>query len=350
MNVRYRAIILLIMISLVFVISSCNYRDNKKNDEVKSDVITYNYHSNDNKVKVELYLTKQNYSVVEDIILGVRVFKKEDIIAFLPKKDGISSENLTIKKLGQLITGTKNEYEVISKEYIFIAEKIGQATIKIAPIMYKIDDEEYNININDIVIDIVSYTGIDDVDSIEHNDRLDPQQLEPDYQAMTITLISIGSFYVFLIAFTLIFVKIKGKDQHISGINKLPPHIIAIEALKRLKEDQLLEKEDFDLYHQKLNMILREYIENRFNIKAPEQTTEEFLYELSNTNVIKDEHNQILKDFLTTSDLIRFAKYTPPVEYHEEAFSICEKFVKTTSSIIEDSERHVGEEESINKL
>ncbi len=55
----------------------------------------------------------------------------------------------------------------------------------------------------------------------------------------------------------------------------------------------------------------RAYLEERFNFRAPERTTEEFLRELGGTKLLFPEQKESLGDFLESCDLVKFAKYEP---------------------------------------
>ncbi len=55
----------------------------------------------------------------------------------------------------------------------------------------------------------------------------------------------------------------------------------------------------------------RAYLEERFNFRAPERTTEEFLRELSDTDLLATEQKESLGNFLEGCDLVKFAKYEP---------------------------------------
>ena len=56
---------------------------------------------------------------------------------------------------------------------------------------------------------------------------------------------------------------------------------------------------------------IRVYLEERFNFRAPERTTEEFLHELQGTNLLSAEQKEKLGEFLERCDLVKFAKYEP---------------------------------------
>jgi hypothetical protein len=56
---------------------------------------------------------------------------------------------------------------------------------------------------------------------------------------------------------------------------------------------------------------LRYYLEERFNLRAPERTTEEFLEELQRSAILSFEQKRSLGDFLVRCDLVKFARYEP---------------------------------------
>jgi len=56
---------------------------------------------------------------------------------------------------------------------------------------------------------------------------------------------------------------------------------------------------------------VRTYLEERFDFRAPERTTEEFLHELRGTDLLSAEQKEKLGEFLECCDLVKFAKYEP---------------------------------------
>lgn len=56
---------------------------------------------------------------------------------------------------------------------------------------------------------------------------------------------------------------------------------------------------------------VRWYLEERFDFRAPERTTEEFLYELQGTHLLTRDQKTSLEEFLKCCDLVKFARYEP---------------------------------------
>lgn len=109
-----------------------------------------------------------------------------------------------------------------------------------------------------------------------------------------------------------------------------PAHEIAYEELRALVVRDLpgqgLDKE----FYREISAILRRYIENRFLLHAPEQTTEEFLDELSRDTTLTPPHKELLKRFLTHCDLVKFAEVVPEREQIQETFDHCKGFIEQT--------------------
>lgn len=74
---------------------------------------------------------------------------------------------------------------------------------------------------------------------------------------------------------------------------------------------------------------LRVYLEERFTFRAPERTTEEFLYELQETTLLLPDQKDSLGEFLKRCDLVKFARYEPGEPelhgLHESALRLVEE-------------------------
>jgi len=74
----------------------------------------------------------------------------------------------------------------------------------------------------------------------------------------------------------------------------------------------------------------RAYLEERFNFRAPERTTEEFLRELAGTKLLLPEQKESLGGFLASCDLVKFAKYEPGENELRELHASAVRLVEET--------------------
>ena len=116
----------------------------------------------------------------------------------------------------------------------------------------------------------------------------------------------------------------------------LPPHLLAYQALDRLLAADLLSCGQQKAFYASLSDILRHYLEQRFGLRAPEQTTEEFLAGLHHSGspgLLEPNHQRLLRDFLTGCDLVKFAGHTPLRGEAEDNVERCRRFIRETEPV-----------------
>lgn len=118
----------------------------------------------------------------------------------------------------------------------------------------------------------------------------------------------------------------------------VPAHVKAFAALEALLAEGLLEKELYKEYFSRLSLVLRTYIEDRFEIRAPELTTEEFLAVLRQDPKFSYEQREMLRSFLGECDMIKFAKGETSAELAKEATDNIKNFIEQTKETTEQKE------------
>lgn len=136
-----------------------------------------------------------------------------------------------------------------------------------------------------------------------------------------------------LIGLLLYFIRFRKKEIELPPPPPPPAHEVALEKLDALKAKQLWQKGEVKAYHSELSYILREYIENRFDIQALEQTTSEIQRDLEQTDVSSDWKTK-LGQLLQTADMVKFAKVIPPASFHNETWDQVAAFVRSTKKVI----------------
>lgn len=80
----------------------------------------------------------------------------------------------------------------------------------------------------------------------------------------------------------------------------------ALAALQKLFA--LVDREESRPYAIESSAIVRRYIETRFSLSAPRQSTEEFLQTATHSPNLAPEYQSLLADFLKNCDLLKFAR------------------------------------------
>lgn len=105
---------------------------------------------------------------------------------------------------------------------------------------------------------------------------------------------------------------------------------VAMQRLHKLKERGFPRAEDADPFYVELSAIVRRYIEDRYGVRAPELTTEEFLREARSRLQLSQAQRERLEAFLAACDRVKFAGYRPGVSESQMAFEDASHFLADT--------------------
>ena len=126
----------------------------------------------------------------------------------------------------------------------------------------------------------------------------------------------------------------QAKNQEADRIRREPPH----DRARRLLEEALQQIHDPDRFCVLVSDAIRHYLEERFELRAPERTTEEFLEELKQSDRLSSSHKELLAGFLNECDLVKFARSSP------EAYEL-QKLHDAALSLVRDTEPSLMEAE-----
>jgi hypothetical protein len=102
---------------------------------------------------------------------------------------------------------------------------------------------------------------------------------------------------------------------------------IAHAALAQLLAENLPARGLVKEFYLRLTGIVRQYVEDTTGLRAPEQTTEEFLRDMRSRAVFPAERSQRLAEFLEAADLVKYAGQTPEQGQLEQAIARAHEFV-----------------------
>ncbi len=117
------------------------------------------------------------------------------------------------------------------------------------------------------------------------------------------------------------------KNEIITVESVLQPEEIARRLLEELSGSETISSREF-YFH--LSAILRGYIKGRFNINAPEMTTEEVLPRIDKIDLDR-KLRQDIKKLLSRADPIKFAGLHAATDQMEEDLLLVKNFVKCTT-------------------
>lgn len=162
---------------------------------------------------------------------------------------------------------------------------------------------------------------------IELRDIKTPVEPPTDWRP---ALLGLAVLTIILLAVGLIYWLQARRRRGVGGVLR-PAHEIALEALSRLRRASLIAEGRHEDYYVRLSSIVREYVEGRFALRAPEMTSEEFLAAVGRSETLGREHRGALRGFLTEADLVKFARHVPSDSDAERAYAAACDFVESTA-------------------
>lgn len=115
--------------------------------------------------------------------------------------------------------------------------------------------------------------------------------------------------------------------------------LVATRKLKELEANKIWQKGKVKAYHSELSFIVREYIENRFELRALEQTTDEIILLMEGVSEVDKPLKAKLHQLLLLADMAKFAKQQPIAAENEEVLKTAYTFVANTKLVAEEPEQ-----------
>lgn len=116
-------------------------------------------------------------------------------------------------------------------------------------------------------------------------------------------------------------------------LRMMTPRERALHELEQLISKQLIDKGCIKDFYVELTHVVRRYIERKYGIKAPERTTEEFIVEAIALKEFPREYIPVLKEFLASADMVKFAKQEATKATADSATAAAKNYIELDSSI-----------------
>jgi hypothetical protein len=230
----------------------------------------------------------------------------------------------------------KEKQKVISKvDYILSTFFTGDFEIPPLTIKYKtLKDTVFN-TLSTEKINII----VESVKASEKGDIIDIKSplLIPKNLWYLLRWFVLGGGILFICFLAILIYKRKKAGKGLLPVKEIPPrppHEIALEALDKLKTSDLLTLGEVKQFYIEISEIIRQYIGGRYFVVAMEMTTTDVLLGLKTSNINNDEF-ELFKIFLNRCDLVKFAKYIPLNEEHQEIIELAYTTINKTKVVLE---------------
>lgn len=276
-------------------------------------------------VTVKVSVDKHLVTIGDKIRYEITVRAPKDIEVQFPDF-GAAAGNFAIKDFGfkkQACFGK----QTLRQWYVLDTYVIGKSIIPKAVIKYKVkvDTEWRQRETEEVGIEVRSVLG--KVGSIEVDivDVESPVPLPSKKSRVVLWLALIALMGVSGIALVL-----RNRRLATPLAFLRPAHEIAYEQLEALEKKDFIREGKIKEYFVEISDVIRHYLENRFSLRAPEMTTEEFLAGAHAFARLSSEQKVLLREFLTSCDLVKFARYLPVSDEVAVTFQLAKKLIDQT--------------------
>ena len=108
----------------------------------------------------------------------------------------------------------------------------------------------------------------------------------------------------------------------------IPPWRVALAALHTIEDQRLWQQGRVKEFYSEVTGIIRRFLEDQYDLLALESTSDEILVQLKQVPEAQSSLGEF-RSFLTTADLVKFAKYLPDPEENEHELKQAFQFVRS---------------------
>lgn len=224
----------------------------------------------------------------------------------------------------------KNNPGIIQYHQQFIVSAYDSGYFAIPPFKFIVNDDTANpvltealfLEVNTVPTDTTDAT-IKDIKA-PFNEPFDWKWYLPTVYTIGGILLALALIIYLIIRFT------KKKPQEV--IEKkpdVPPHILALQQLEKIKTEQIWKEGNIKEYYSAITDTVRLYIEGRFGVQALELTTDEIMRAFK-SQVVDALSKEKLQQLLVLADLVKFAKQVPIEQEHNLALQNAYDFINGT--------------------
>lgn len=155
--------------------------------------------------------------------------------------------------------------------------------------------------------------------------ELAPIETASPYQSIMPWLLAAGGLLIVVLSAVAFWLSRSTKQLKVDAYEVAKLRIDQL--LQRWNSPESMSAED---YFVEISAIIRQYLEDRFEIRAPELTTEEFLELAANGQQLTRDQQRALQEFLRKADMVKFAGVRATHEEVQQASRIANHFIEET--------------------
>ncbi len=267
--------------------------------------------ANAQRIKATASIDSTNILLGDQVKLFLEIDHPKSVDVIFPNVPDTLAEYIEVLSRSETDTFELDDETFQKQIQSFLITSFDSGSYRIPPFWFKIDLDDR--------LDSIPTNGVTlNVYSMEIDTTRGPTDIKYPYDA-PVTLKEVipyilGAILILAILFFVFYaIKRRKNNQPIFVLPKKPKepaHIIALRELDRIKKEKIWQQGKIKQYYSEVTEALRKYIEDRFEIPAMEQTSDETIESFrKQKGLLKDKTFANLSQILKLADLVKFAKY-----------------------------------------
>ncbi len=279
-------------------------------------------------IRVQLEIDPAAIEIHRDVLLTLRVSAPESVDITLPRLDD-RFEGFTVS--GSFEREPVSEGGAVQRQTQVRLTPIVAHRYRVAPIPVSYVDRSVSPPLNGwfptgaITLELKSLVDGEPGDDIQ--DVLEPVWIHPSFKTVCLWLVLAVVILAALFGLWKLVTRVKEEVQ----LRRMSPRERALRELQRLLARDLIRQHLVKEFYVELTMIVRRYIERRHGVRAPEQTTEEFLDAVSQDTRFGQAVLERLRAFLEAADMVKFAGQSPDDAAIDHATETAKDYIESDS-------------------
>ncbi|NQU63377.1 MAG: hypothetical protein HQ517_03705 [SAR324 cluster bacterium] len=335
-------IIHLLIFTLLVTLGCKTLQDGNSNQVGESQIVEKQFGLGGAPIDVFVSLSAETIELTDYLTVTVRIEHSESVRVEPPYLSEVVYAPLLLIQNPQEDIAWAEKQDRIVKSWTYRFEPVTSGEFELHPwrVFFRLETEKqpqmdkWPVYTIDIAALPYRVTSVDIDDQADIRDVKGPILPGYDYLPLIVSTAAIA----FLLFSLWLGVRIRNRFQKVAVPDMESVDFLqeSLRRLKKIEENDYITKQQYDPLHVELSAVLRYFVENRFGLKAREQTTEEFIREIRTSLQFKTEQQAILQQFLELADLVKFATYDPGSEASRGALNAVRHFIESAGTSDED--------------
>ncbi|MFK7822457.1 MAG: hypothetical protein AB8G99_27425 [Planctomycetaceae bacterium] len=310
---------------LVLTVTGCNKASDASVNKSKQQG-TITKETVNGPVSLLLKVTPDKPALSDTIDVTVEIVRDESLDVRSPDLTELF-EDFLVADFKEMLPRIDGDRIVVEHKYKL--EPLTPGKVRLNAIPYRFseneEDEPLVVATKPVTLDVQTIVDKKSPSLIEIGDPVDPMNLPPN-PYRHVPLVAGGLFALALLVF---FIRRRLKRGRIEPV--FTPAQIARRELDELRSSNIAQTEPKEFYVRLTGIVCR-FVEGTTRVRAPEQTTGEFLREIEQRDVFSDVKQERFRVFLEAADLVKYAAQEPTERDIESSLQTADAFVADVES------------------